>query len=199
MFDHHCRKLVFAGVFMLAWCFMLNAKARGPAQEIELPSLEGWEIQAVKRGNSVMCSARKKEKNGKEITLLANSGDKYRDGAWFLGVFSRNHRLEPNVEEAAAQLSLEGKRVVTGKVLAVGGWVGNERTATYVRFDFPAIDAYVKDIKAASVVELSWGEGQQDSRPLKLEPLRIIIAALEECQKESLRPSFWNNAKDVCN
>lgn len=194
MFNHHCRYLVFVGVFLLACGFTSNAIARAPAQEVELPSVQGWQIEAVKRGNSIMCSARQKDGNDKSITLLADTG-KYRGGVWFLGVVSRNQYLEPNVKEAVAHLSLEGLRVVTGKVLAVGDWVGNKRTATYVRFDFPAIDAFVKDIKAAGVVELQ----AQGLSPLKLELLPPIITALEECQQESLNPGFWNNAKDVCN
>lgn len=194
MFNDHCRYLVFVDVFLLACGFTSNAIARAPAQEIELPSVQGWQIEAVKQGDSVMCSARKKEVNGESITLLADTG-KYRGGVWFLGAVSRNKYLEPDVEEAEAHLSLEGQRVVTGKVLAVGDKVGNKRTATYVRFDFPAIDTFVKDIKAADIVELQ----AQGLSSLKLESLSPIITALEVCQRESLNPGFWSNAKDVCN
>lgn len=141
-----------------------------------------------------MCSARQKEENGTAITLLADTG-KYRGGVWYLGVVSRNQQLEPNVQQAEAHLLLDGKLVATGEVLAIGDWVGNKRTATYVRFDFPAIDSYVKAIKAARDVELQ----AQGLNPLKLESLPSIIAALEKCQQESLNPGFWDNAKDVCN
>lgn len=194
MFEHHCRHLVFAGSFLLVCGFTPNAIALVPAQKIELPSVQGWKIEAIKRGNSVMCAARPREESDTGITLLADT-HKYRGGVWFLGVVSRNQQLEPGIEEAVAYLSLEGKHVVAGKVLAVGDWVGNKRTATYVRFEFPAIDAYVKDIKAAQVVELQ----AQKSSPLKLELLSQIITAIEACQQQSLNPSFWDTAKDVCN
>lgn len=187
------RPLVFAAVALFASGLQSNVEARAPALEIKLPSVQGWQIEAVRRGNSVMCSARP-EKNVNGITLLADTG-KYRGGVWFLGVVSRNQQLRSGVEETVARLSLNGKPVITGKVLAVGDWIGNKRAATYVRFDFPAIDAHVKDIKAARSIEL-----QADGlSPLKLELLSPIITAIEKCQQESLNPEFWKDAKDVCN
>ena len=147
------KTFVFVGVAVLASGFNLDAQALVPALKIELPGVQGWQIEAVKRGSSVMCSARQNEENGQKMTLLADTGQ-YRGGVWFLEVVSRNQHLESGVEETVARLSLNGKQVVTGKVLAVGNWIGSKRTATYVLFDFPAIDAYVKDIKAARVVEV---------------------------------------------
>lgn len=188
------RTLAFAAVALLASGFKSNVEARGPALEIELPSVQGWQIEAIKRGNSVMCSARQREENGQGITLLADTG-KYRGGVWFLGVVSRNQHLESGVEETVASLSLNGKHVVKGKVLVVGDRIGNKRTATYVRFDFPAIDAHVIDIKAARLIEVQ-AEGLS---PLKLDSLSPIITAIEKCQQESLNPEFWKDAKDVCN
>ena len=177
-----------AAVALLASGLASNVEARGPALEIELPGVQGWKIEALKRGSSVMCSARQKEANaqGITITLLADTG-KYRGGVWFLEVASRNQHLEPGVEETVARLFLNGKRVATGTALATSG--------AFVRFDFPAIDAHVKDIKAAHIIELQ-AEGLS---PLKLESLSPIITAIEKCQQESLNPEFWKGAKNVCN
>jgi hypothetical protein len=211
MFDHHCpncptptrgivllahpslclgfsilRTVAFAAVALLASGLKSNVEARGPAQEIELPSMQGWQIEAIKRGNSVMCSARQNEENGQSMTLLADTG-KYRGGVWFLEVASRDQHLEPGLQETVARLFLNGNHVVTGTALATVG--------AFVRFDFPAIDAHVKDIKAARVIEVQ-AEGLS---PLKLESLSPIITAIEKCQQESLNPKFWKDAKDVCN
>jgi hypothetical protein len=188
------KTLFFIGVAVLASGFNSTVEARMSALEIELPSVQGWQIKAVRRGDSVMCSARQKEENGNRMTVLADTG-KYRGGVWFLEVVSRNQHLEPSIEEAVASLFLNGKHVATGKALAVGDRVGNKRTATYVRFDFPAIDSYVNDIKAARVVEIQ----TQDLNPLKIESLSPIITAIEKCRQESLNPEFWKDAKDVCN
>jgi hypothetical protein len=180
------RILLFAGVVLLVGGFASNAEALVSALEKTLPSVQGWKIEALKRGSSVMCLARQKEKNGKSMTLLADTG-KYRGGVWFLDVSSRNHHLEPDVQEIVAHLSLNGKHVVTGTALAIVG--------EFVRFEFPAIDAYVKDIKTAHVVEVQ----AQGLSPLKIESLPPIITALEKCQQESLSTEFWKDAKHVCN
>jgi len=121
-----------------------------PAEEIQLPSVQGWRISAVRRsGNSVTCSAQKTDENGVVMTLLATTTE-YCGGKWFLGVLSPSQHLKQGVQEALARLSLNGNPVVEGKALAVG----NKTTATCVRFDFPAIDAHVENIEAARVVEL---------------------------------------------
>ncbi len=194
MFDYRRRTVGFLCAFLLACGFALNAKALVPAQEVVLPSVQGSEIKAVKRFGKVMCSARPKEEDAIKLTLLADTG-KYRGGVWYLGVSTRIQHLQPDVDgEAAAHLSLEGKRVVSGKVLAVGEWADNKRTATYVSFEFTAIDAYVKDIKAARVVELQ----AQGLRPLKLDGLPALITALEQCQQEAANPQFWKDAERVC-
>jgi hypothetical protein len=188
------KAVVLVGIALLASGLRSNAEALVPALEVELPSVQGWQIKAVAREGSVMCSARQAEGNGEKMTLLADTG-KYRGGVWFLGVVSRNQHLEPGIKEASAHLSLNGNHAATGKVLAVGDWTGNKRTATYVRFDFPAIDAYVKDIKAARVVEVQ----ANGLSPIKLESLLPIITAIENCQHESLNPEFWKDAKSICN
>ena len=146
------------------------------------------------RGNSVTCSARSDELDGKAITLLADTS-KYRGGVWFLGVVSRKQQLETAAEEVAAQLVLDGKRVTTGMARAVGDWVGTERTATYVRFDFPGIDEYIEDLRKARLVEVH----AQSLSPLKIESLSPIISAIEKCQQEGSNPEFWKKAKNVCN
>jgi len=152
-------------------------------QTIEFPNLPGWDIAARDSG---MCSARQREENGQEITLLADPST-YRGGVWYLGVVSRNQRLKPGELEAIARLSLDGKQVVTGKVLEVGDSVGGVRTATYVRVEFLAIDAHIGNIEAARVVE-----AQADGlSPLKLGSLSPIIAAIKKCQLESSKPKFW--------
>jgi hypothetical protein len=172
----------------------LNAKALMNALEIELPSVQGWRIEAVARSGSVMCAARQAEKNGEKMTLLADTG-KYRGGVWFLDVTTRNQHLKAGIKKAPAYLFLDGKPVVTGEVLDIGDWRGNKRTATYVRFEFPAIDAYIENIKAARVVKV-----QADGLiPIKLESLLPIITAIENCQRDSLHPEFWKGAEAVCN
>ena len=148
---------------------------------------KGWEISARDTG---MCSARQREENGQKITLLADPG-RYRGGVWFLAIVSRNQRLRPGVLEEDAYLSLNGIRVIKGKVLDVGDWHGESRMATYVRFEFPAIDPYIKDVEVAREVETE-AEGLS---PLKLESLSPVIAALKNCQRESSNPEFWENAK----
>lgn len=188
------RTLTISAVVLLASGLESNVEARVPALQVELPSVQGWQIEAIKRGNSVMCSARPREESAQGITLLADMRT-YRGGVWFLEVVSRNHHLKSGVEETVARLFLNGKHVVTGKALDVGDWVGNKRTATYVRFEFPAIDAHVKDIKAAQTIEVQ-AEGLS---PLKLESLSPIITAIEKCQQESLNPEFWKDAKYICN
>jgi hypothetical protein len=160
--------------------------------QVELPSIPGWKIEAVDRGGLVTCSARPAGASGQEMTVLAGT---YRGGEWFMGVVSRDRRLESGIQEAPAYLYLNSKHVATGKVLAVGDSIGGKRTATYVRFDFPAIDAYVKDIKTARLVEVK----AQGLYPLKLELLSAIIDAIESCQKQSLNPKFWKDAESVCN
>ena len=188
------KTLVVVGVALLASGLESSAEARMAALEVELPSVQEWKIGALKRGSSVMCSARQAEVNGQRGTLLADTG-KYRGGVWFLDVVSLNQHLESDILEAPAQLYLNGKQVGTGKVLDVGNWTGKKRTATYVRYEFPVIDAYVKDIKAARIVEVR----AQGLSPLKLESLSPIITALENCQQESSNPAFWKDAKHVCN
>ena len=187
------KALVFVG--LLANCFISNVEALVPAEEIQLPSVQGWRISAVRRsGGSVTCSAQKTDENGVAMTLLATTAE-YRDGKWFLGVLSPNQHLKQGVQEALARLSLNGNPVVEGKALAVSKTTGNKTTATCVRFDFPAIDAHVENIEAARVVEL-----QVDGLdPLKLESLSPIISAIKKCLKESSNPAFWKDAKDVCN
>lgn len=142
-----------------------------------------------------MCAARpprerNREENAQDITLLTDTGG-YRGGVWYLGVTSRNRHLESGVKETAARLYLDGKHVVTGKALAVGTWIDNKG---FVRFEFPAIDAHVEDIKAARVIEVE-AEGLS---PLELKSLLPIITAIEKCQQESLNPEFWKGAKGVC-
>ncbi|MDG9923925.1 MULTISPECIES: hypothetical protein [unclassified Pseudomonas] len=181
-------------ISLLASGFQSTVEARSSALEVDLPDVQGWQIEAVKRLSSVMCSARQSEENGRNMTLLADTG-KYRDGVWFLQITTRNQQLEPGVDEAAASLSLNGQHVLTGKALAVGDWTGDKRTSAYVRFDFPVIDPYIKDIKAARVVEVQ----VQGLPPLKLESLAPIIATIENCQQESLSDEFWKDAKLVCN
>jgi hypothetical protein len=196
--SHKCRvstriTALLAFIFILGFSLFAcgissNAEASFYRERtIESPDLQGWEIAAR---NSGMCSARQREENGQSLTLLADPG-KYRGGVWFLDVVSRNQRLKPGVLEAEAYLSLNGKRVITGKVLDIGDWHGEKRIATYVRFEFPAIDPYIKDVEAAREVE-----AQADGlSPLKLESLSPIIAALKNCQRESSNPEFWKNAK----
>jgi hypothetical protein len=186
--SHKCRlpareTALLAFIFILgfplfAYSIISDAKASFYRERtIESLGLQGWQIAARDSG---MCSARQREENGQSITLLADPG-RYRGGVWFLGVMSRNQRLKPGVLEAEARLSLNGKHVITGKVLDVGDWHGDKRMATYVRFEFPAIDLYIKDVEAARVVE-----AQADGlSPLKLESLSPIIAALKNCQRES--------------
>lgn len=194
MLSHHGGQLIvsilktfaFASVALLASSLQSNVEARVSAQEIELPSVQGWQIEAIKRSNSVMCSARQKNKNRKNMTLLADAG-KYRGGVWFFDVVSPDLHLKPGVQEIVARLFLDGKPVVTGIALATAG--------NFVRFDFPAIDNYVKDLKAARVIEVQ-AEGLT---PLKLDSLSSIITAIEKCQLESLSFDFWKNAKSVCN
>jgi len=187
------KALVFVGV--LANCLISNVEARGPAEEIQLPSVQGWRMSAVRRsGSSVTCSAQKTDENGVVMTLLATTAE-YRGGKWFLGVLYPSQHLKQGVQEALARLSLNGNPVVEGKALAVGNTTDNKTTATCVRFDFPAIDAHVENIEAARVVEL-----QVDGLdPLKLESLAPIISAIKKCLKESSNPAFWKDAKDVCN
>lgn len=140
-----------------------------------------------------MCSARKKDNNGGELTLLADTGH-YRGGIWFLDVTSPDRHLKPGVQEASAHLLLDGKLVTTGKVLAIGDWTDDKTTRAYVRFEFPAIDTYVEAIKAARKIEV-----QADGlSPLKLEPLLPIITAIQKCQHEGLNREFWKNAENVC-
>jgi len=187
------KALVFVGV--LANCLISNVEALGPAEEIQLPSVQGWRMSAVRRsGNSVTCYARKTDENGVGMTLLATTAE-YRDGKWFLGVLSPSQHLKQGVQEASARLSLNGNPVVEGKALAVGNTIGNKTTATCVRFEFPAIDAHVENIEAARVVEL-----QVDGLdPLKLEVVAPIISAIKKCLKESSNSGFWKDAKGVCN
>jgi hypothetical protein len=181
MFD---RRFALFFVALLAYGISLDATASFYRERtIEFPNLPGWDIAARDTG---MCSARQREEGGQKITLLADP-DKYRGGVWFLGVSSRNQRLKPGVLEAEAHLSLNGKRVIVGQVLDVGNWRGGQRTATYVRYDFPAIDVHIKDIEVARVVEIQ-AEGLI---PLKLESLSPIIAAIKKCQLESSKPEFW--------
>ena len=194
MSGNHSRNVVWAGLLLLAGGLTFNAEALVPAKEVELSEVQGWKVAAVMRGNSVTCSARSDDIDGKAITLLANTG-KYRGGVWFLGIVSRKQQLEGAVEETAAHLVLDGKRVATGKALAVGDWVGTKRTATYVRFEFPAIDEYVEDLRQARLVEVQ----AQGLSPLKIEMLSPIILAIEKCQREGSNPEFWKKAKDVCN
>jgi hypothetical protein len=188
------KKLVFVSITLLAFSFTSNVEALSPALEIELPSVQGWQIEAIKRGDSVMCSARKKEENSVSMTLLADT-KKYRGGVWFLEIVSRNQHLKLGTEYAVADLSLDDKPVVKGRVSAVADWVGDKTTATYVRFEFPAIDAYIKDIKAARIVEAK----TDGLSSLKIEGLPTVIFAVEKCQQESLNLKFWKNAKEVCN
>lgn len=187
------KALLFACIVLLVSSLESNVEAGVSALEIKLPSVKGWQIEAVKKGNSVMCLARQKEEKGQRMSLLADTG-KYHGSVWFLEVVSRNQHLESGVEEAVARLSLNGKYVVSGKVLSVGDWIGNKRTATYVRFEFPAIDDYVKDIKAARVVEVQ----AQGISPLRLEALSPIITEIEKCQQDGLNPEYWKNAEHVC-
>lgn len=202
MFEHPRRRLgisiakvlVVAGAVLLASGFSPNADARSAALEVELPSVRDMSIKAIKRGSSVMCSARPMVETNPKVTLLADTG-KYRGGVWFLEVVSRDLQLEPTSEDVVAYLSLNGQHVATGKALAVGNWVGNKRTETFVRFEFPAIDAYVKDIKTARIVEIQ----ASGFIPLRVESLSPIITALENCQQESLDSEFWKGAENVCN
>jgi hypothetical protein len=174
----------FVGVALLACGITSDAKASFYRERIiESPNLKGWEIAARDSG---MCSARQSEENGQSITLLADPW-KYGGGVWYLGVVSRNHRLEPGIQEAEARLSLNGERAITGKVLNVGDWRGGKRVATYVRFEFPAIDRYIEDLEAARLV----GVHVDGLSPLKLESLSPIIAAIKKCQLESSKPEFW--------
>jgi hypothetical protein len=185
------KALAFAVVALLASGLTSNLEARVPAQQVELASVQGWKIEAVRRGGSVMCKAiQPVDKNGKEMTLIADTGT-YRGGVWFLDIESRNRHLAPGVEETVAHLFLDGKRVITGNVVAIGNSVGGKK---YVRFEFPAIDAYVKDIKAARVIEVQ----AQGLSPLNLGSLSPIITAIEECQQESLNPGFWHGAESFC-
>jgi hypothetical protein len=203
--DHHKRRpgvsrlkaLAFAVVTLLASSLTSNVEARMPAQRVALPSVQGWQIEAVMRGESVMCSARQpREENGKEMTLIAYTGiETDRDGVWSLSVMSRNRHLAPGVDETEARLFLDGRHVITGSVVAIGDWGDDKRTVTYVRFEFPDIeDAYVEDIKAARVVEAQ----AQGLSSLNLGSLSPIITAIEECQQEGLNPGFWHDAESFC-
>jgi hypothetical protein len=196
MFDHHfpnchtpIRKTAFmplpffVGVALLTCGISSDAEASFYRERtIESPNLQGWQIVARDSG---MCSARQREENGQSITLLADPR-KYRGGVWYLGVVSRNHRLEAGIQEAEARLSLNG-HVITGKVLDIGDWRGSKRVTTYVRFEFLAIDRYIKDIEAAPVVRVQ----VNGLSPLKLESLSSIIAAIKKCQLESSKSEFW--------
>ena len=193
MLDYLRQTIIFFNVLMFAWGFALNATALAPAKEVELPEVQGLEIKATYRFGSVMCSARPKEDTAVEITMLANTGT-YRGGVWFLAVVDRNQRLSADIKEIVAHLSLDGKRVVTGKGISIGDWIGNKRTKSYVRFEFPAIDAHIKKLQAARVVKLQ----ANGIYTLKLEHLPEIITALEQCQKKAKDRQFWKGAKNVC-
>ena len=181
---------LFFGIAVFATGFQSHAQARSSALQLELPSVQGWKIEAIQRLSSISCSARQNEENGQKMTLLADTG-KYREGVWFLEITSRNHHFQPGTKEAVAYLTLDGKQVITGKALAIG----DGKHISNVRFEFPAIDAYVKDINTAQVIEVQ----TQDLSPLMLEPLSPIISRIENCQQESLNPDFWKDAKLVCN
>ena len=186
----HCNSILNGmaiGAFALFTSSLSSSvEARVAALQVELPSVQGWQIHAVSRGGGVMCSARPKEESDVAITLLADTG-KYRGGEWFLGIVSRNQHLEPSIEETEASLVIDGKQVATGTAVATIG--------RFVRFDFPAIDSHVEKIRAAHVIEVQ----AQGLIPLQLESLSIIINTIEECQTESRNPEFWNRAEHVCN
>lgn len=186
--------LAFAGVLVLANAYTLDAEARSSAEQVKLPSVQGWKMEALRRSNSVTCSARKSDENGEILTLLANTGG-YRGGKWFLSAISRDHHLSPALQEAPANLFLDGERVITGKALAIGGRVGNRITQPHVRFDFPTIDAYVEDIKTARKIEVQ----AHGLSPFGLESLSPIISAVQQCLDESLNQEFWKKAEQVCN
>lgn len=181
---------LFFGIAAFAAGFQSHAQARSSALQLELPSVQGWKIEAVKRLSSISCSARQNEENGQKMTLLADTG-KYREGVWFLEIISRNHHLQPGTKEAVAYLNLDGKQIITGKAIAIG----DGKQISNVRFEFPAIDAYIKDINTAQVVAVQ----TQDLSPLMLESLSPIITRIENCQQESLNLDFWKDAKLVCN
>ncbi|MEO4048801.1 hypothetical protein AAFN46_17115 [Pseudomonas sp. CAU 1711] len=181
---------LFFAIAVFAAGFQSNAQARSSALQLELPSVQGWKIEAIQRLSSISCSARQNEENGQKMTLLADTG-KYRGGVWFLEITSRNHHFQPGTEEAVAHLTLDGKQVITGRALTIG----DGKHISNVRFEFPAIDAHIKDISLAQAIEIQTHE----LNPIKINPISPIINTLEKCQQESLNLEFWKEAKQICN
>jgi hypothetical protein len=157
-----------------------------PEQTVKLPIVKDWHMEAVKRGSSIMCSARQEEVKTQHITLLADTG-KYRGGVWFLQVVSRNQRLKAGMETSTARLVLNGKDVAIGKALDVGDWNGDKRTASYVRYEFTAIDAHVDSMQSTSAMQIR----ADGLNPISLASLSPVIVALKKCQQQSAKPTFW--------
>jgi tetrahydromethanopterin S-methyltransferase subunit F len=181
------KMLSILGLAVLAGAISSTAFATlVPEQSVKLPSVQNWQIEAVKRTSNIMCSARPTEEKDHSITLLVDAG-KYRGGVWFLQVVSRNQRLKAGVQTSTARLALNDKDVAVGKALEVGDSIGGKRTASYVRYEFAAIDAYVDSIQSASTVQIR----ADGLNPITLASLSSVIAALKKCQHDSARPEFW--------
>ncbi len=173
MFDRRFR-LLFVALIGCACSGVQGIMVR-PAVIVDYPALPDWVIVS-RDGTGGRCSARQKEKDGQAITMLASR--ELGGGLDTLSVRSRNHRLKPD-SEAAAQLSLGGKPVATGRV--VGGYDN-----TFVYFEFANLREHAHQFEAGRRVEIV-ADGLS---PLKLGSLSQVMAALKTCQIESSKPGF---------
>ena len=164
------KALTIVGVALLLVANQSSADSSFLRQEVVvLPPVDGWQIEA----RSSSCIATFNDGHGQKTTILANR-TKYRGGVWYLSVESSNQHLKPDAYRAEARLSLDGKERIVGEVVSIGTWAGTQRD---VRYEFTAIDNHIGDIEAARVIKAQ----AEDLSPLKLEPLKAIIAVIKKC------------------
>jgi hypothetical protein len=188
------KKFLLTVVIVIGTALTSTVEARVRSLEIELASIDGWEITARERVSTVSCFA-EKSKGDTDIILIANDKEIYQGGLWYLSVTFHNVRLKPGIEEVEAQLSLNRRVLAVGKAFSVGDTVRGIRTNRYTRFEFPALDSLIVDLETPSSIDIQ-AEGIE---AIKLESLSTIIKALKKCHKDSSIPSFWKDAEEKCN
>ncbi|MEH6565997.1 MAG: hypothetical protein V7756_11785 [Halopseudomonas sp.] len=183
----------FCALLLLAVGSAQSIQARSLAHEVTLPPVQGWQITATRKVSSVSCAARRRDTEGQRLYLSARViAD--REATWELQVTTRLRALL-DVAQATASVLVEDTPVATGQVLALGESTGSQGAGRYVRYEFAELAGGVVAIKPASAVELA----APGLAPLQIGSLAPIVTALEQCQRDSLNPAFWNKAVTLCN
>ncbi|MEH6491305.1 hypothetical protein [Halopseudomonas sp.] len=169
-------------------------QARSMAQEVRLPVVQGWQISATRKIGAVTCAARRRDTDGQRLYLSVRVIAE-RESTWDLQVTTRHRALAADATQTTASLLAAGTPVATGRAVALGSGTDSQGAGRFVRFEFAALTNGVESIKQAYAVELA----APGLAPLQIESIAPIVTALEQCQRDSVNPAFWNKAVTLCN